>query len=83
MIYPTLNTTKVNILVEKRTYRPAGWKKLREFIVPCRLTEKRIHVKHLGIELVFDRATGQEVTTQEDRINQSYRYTVTSTAEFG
>lgn len=33
--------TKAIMLIEKRTYRPAGWADLREVEVPIRLTKKR------------------------------------------
>lgn len=36
-------THTVEILVEKRMYRPAGWKNLRTYIAECRLTPKRIY----------------------------------------
>ena len=74
---------KVNILVEKRTYKPAGWKRLRDVIMPCRITPKRIYVEYGPQRLVFDRRTGAEIQPVECRINASIRYTATSTASFG
>jgi hypothetical protein len=49
----TLETA--HLLVEKRTYKPAGWKKLRTVTLPCRTTAKRVYVKHGAVEIVFDR----------------------------
>ena len=71
----TLETA--HLLVEKRTYKPAGWKELRRLTLPCRITPKRVYVKHAGsVEMVFDRETGEEVQPADHRINQSIRYTL-------
>jgi hypothetical protein len=75
----TLETA--HLLVEKRTYKPAGWKKLRTVTLPCRTTAKRVYVKHGAVEIVFDRETGQEILPVESRINRSIRYSLRCTAE--
>lgn len=64
------------ILVEKRSYKPAGWKELRNFTLPARITPKRIYTSLSLSGHVFDRATGQEIQNVETRINQSIRYSI-------
>lgn len=72
---------RVYVLVEKRTYRPAGWKKMRALDVKCRVTAKRVYTEAPLSGYVFDRATGQQIQNQESRINQNYRYTAHGSAD--
>lgn len=72
------STQQASILVEKRTYKPAGWVKLREVTAPCRITPKRVYT-YGRVLAVFDRETGRQVQPRLHAIGQSIRYTLQST----